>query len=379
MNRLSITLSVLVAVLSVVTIAQMVRLGGMKNETRTLRAELDAAKSETAKLAARPAAAPRADDSMDMDSGSWVREASHTATLASKGSAQNEADAQFPDNSPEATGTAGTDAARLAADLVRRGAQLAKDGKFDQALSLLQQSVKEDPDNPDAWRNLAAVQRQMGNSKAELQTYQQWMGARPADSQARYMAAQAYARNGMEGQALKYLTQYESMSGGSPQSAGLAAKVYKQLNMPKQEGDALRRAASGAPSTVQVHQQLGDYYQRQGQSDQALAEYQAALQIAPNDAKAAVQMGNTYMTLGQTDMAQSEYEAALEANPNSIEALMRLAEIQHANGDLQASIGYYQQISNLAGQLREGINANQHIADINREIQTGTTKPRKTQ
>ena len=375
MNRISMTFGVLVAVLSVIAATQTIRLGSAREESLSLRVKLEAAQKEAAKSAARATkTAGGKDDSWNTDSDSWVRTASRASASSPRDSAQDAAAVQ---SSEKAAGKANMDPAHMAADLVHRAEQLAKEGKLDQAQTLLQQSVKQDPNNPDAWRSLAAVQRDMGNSKAELQTYQQWMTARPADSQARYMAAQAYARNGMDGEALKYLSQFESMSSGNAQAYNMAAKLYGQLNMPVQQGNALRQAATAAPQAVDTHQQLGDYYQSLGQADQALAEYQAAVQIQPTDTKALVQMGNTYLTLGQADLAQAQYEAALAVNPKNIDALQRLAEVEYQTGDLQGALSNYQQISTLQGQMRDGLNANRHIEIINRELQAAATTPKK--
>ena len=49
---------------------------------------------------------------------------------------------------------------------------------------------------------------------------------------------------------------------------------------------------------------------------------------------------------------------------------------QSRTGDLQGALTTYQQIAALAGQSRDGLLANRHIEDINRQIQRTTPKPR---
>jgi tetratricopeptide (TPR) repeat protein len=272
-------------------------------------------------------------------------------------------------------GAATPEAAARSDELSRSALQSLRDGNLDQAHEKLRQSVQENPKNSDAWRNLASVERQLGKSEDELATYQKWIEEQPEDKLARYMAAEAYARNGMDSQALQYLADFQSMSTDNPQSYAMTAGVYQQMNMTAEQGDALRQWVSAAPTSPDAHRVLGDYYQRMGQGDQAIAEYQAMATLQPNTATPYIQMGNAYSQMGQIDAAQAQFETAVSLRPNDVEALTRLADIQRQAGDMQGAVTNYQRVATLEPGSNAGVQAARNIQFIQEQMAAQAQRP----
>ncbi len=66
----------------------------------------------------------------------------------------------------------------------------------------------------------------------------------------------------------------------------------------------------------------GIVYQRKGQYDQAISDYNKALEINPRFAKAYNNRGLAYKKKGKYDQAISDYNKALEINPRYADAYL---------------------------------------------------------
>src|ERR1700741_3153535 len=79
--------------------------------------------------------------------------------------------------------------------------------------------------------------------------------------------------------------------------------------------------AAEAPSMdAEAYNHRGIAYYKQGQYDQAIADYTKALQIKPSDAEVYNNRGVVYGVTGQYDQAISDFTKALEINPKYAEA-----------------------------------------------------------
>ncbi len=412
MNRLTMVLCVCAVVFAVAALAQSVRLWGAQGEAEALRtaaatAQKDAHKAPVAGKHAvgtgndnwNPAAGGTmrgkggdgaADAKSETAGGSAATAGGKTALSPAaesakggskdKGSAVTAKDAKAAGSAAAKTpGTpASPEAVAHSQELARSAQESIKTGNLNEAATKLQQSVQENPKNSDAWRNLASVDRQLGKFEDELATYQNWITEQPEEKIARYMAAEAYARNGIDDQALQYLSDFQQMSTDNPQSYAMTAGIYQQLNMPAEQGAALQQWVAAAPTSPDARRVLGDFYQRAGQGDQAIAEYQAMAQLQPNTATPYVQMGNAYSQMGQLDAAAAQFQTAVSVRPNDVEAITRLADVQRQAGDMQSAVSNYQRVVSLEPGSGSGVQAARNIQYIQEQLaaqaQQGTPK-----
>ncbi|MFA5872178.1 MAG: tetratricopeptide repeat protein [Parcubacteria group bacterium] len=96
--------------------------------------------------------------------------------------------------------------------------------------------------------------------------------------------------------------------------------------------------AQVAPSGQQIHNNLGDVYARQGNTQKAIEEFQKAIAINPNYADAYHNLANTYQQAGQFDLAVANYEKALSINPQLWQSYQNLAAIYYNAGDFQKAL-----------------------------------------
>jgi len=86
-------------------------------------------------------------------------------------------------------------------------------------------------------------------------------------------------------------------------------------------------AARTSPSSPQNHNNLGDYYGRQGDIETAINEFQTAIKLKPNYADAWHNLGNTYIQVKQLDKAIEALENATKFNPNLWQSYQLLAAV----------------------------------------------------
>lgn len=90
--------------------------------------------------------------------------------------------------------------------------------------------------------------------------------------------------------------------------------------------------AKTSPSSPQNHNNLGDYYARQGNFEKAVEEFQTAIKLLPNYGDAYHNLGNTYQQMQKDDQAIESYKKALEFNPNLWQSYQNLAAVYFKQG-----------------------------------------------
>ncbi len=215
---------------------------------------------------------------------------------------------------------------------------------YDTAAKLLTQGLQTDPANKQAYQLLAQLQHNMGQTQAELQTYQDWARNVPGDALPHYMLASALVRSGDLNAAYRELNQFQSMSGGSLSSYPMAAGMYRQLGMPAEESNTLQAWIRANPDSPDPHQMLADYYRRNGNYGNAISEYQTVAALAPGTVSAYTGLADLYRRTGQYDAAEQQYQAAIELRPGDLALRQQLAVTYQAGGDLQSALSTYQSI-----------------------------------
>ena len=390
MYKLTITLGICAVVFGFTTVVQSFRLWEAQNEAAALRGaaektQKDARKADTdAKRGSKvpddnfPNPPPRL-TVVRLKDGAASETAGGTGRGpgSSPGSAMKGAGGKgTPGLSEGAAGKSASGSGPVQSGGLSRSAQdMLQNGNLEEARSIIKENLRKDPKNATSWHQLVKIERQLGNVQAELDTYKQWIEAQPEEKVARYLAAEAYARNGMNDQALQYLTGFQEMSRDDPKTNAMVAGLYEQMNMPAEQGEALRQWVAAAPDSPDARRVLGDYYRQSGQSDLAMAEFQQMVELQPNDPTPYMQMGTALMQMGKSEEALTQFETAVNLSPNSPEALGRLALALRQTGDMQGAITNYQRIVDLEPGSPVGVDAARSIESI----QAGLTPPPQKQ
>jgi tetratricopeptide (TPR) repeat protein len=100
----------------------------------------------------------------------------------------------------------------------------------------------------------------------------------------------------------------------------------------KNQDTLLLATAKTSPSSAQNHNNLGDYYVRQGNLEKAIEEFKKAIELLPGYADAYHNLANTYLYMGKTDLAVENFQKALSVNPNLWQSHQSLTAIYYAQG-----------------------------------------------
>jgi tetratricopeptide (TPR) repeat protein len=99
-----------------------------------------------------------------------------------------------------------------------------------------------------------------------------------------------------------------------------------------------RRAQRREPSALNWTYYLGFVQQRQGQHEDAAANFRAALKIDSSYGPARLRLADSLLALGQLDESGELYESVIDANSGIAEAHYGLGRVLTAKGDLGAAI-----------------------------------------
>ncbi|MFC1516869.1 tetratricopeptide repeat protein, partial [Thermodesulfobacteriota bacterium] len=103
-----------------------------------------------------------------------------------------------------------------------------------------------------------------------------------------------------------------------------------------------REALRLNPRYLDAHNNLGNILVKQGRVDEAISLYRRALEIHPNSVEAAYNMGNVLLTRGQTDEAISYYMEAIRKKPKYVDAYNNLGLALHRKGDIKGAVAQFQ-------------------------------------
>jgi len=97
-----------------------------------------------------------------------------------------------------------------------------------------------------------------------------------------------------------------------------------------------------------AHNNLGTAYYKNGELDNAIAEYKRALAIKPDYENALNNLGVAYSKKGLIEKAIDQHTRALAINPNSIGTLVNLGAAYDSKGELDNAIAAYKKALELA-------------------------------
>ncbi|HEY2904353.1 MAG TPA: tetratricopeptide repeat protein [Vicinamibacterales bacterium] len=85
-------------------------------------------------------------------------------------------------------------------------------------------------------------------------------------------------------------------------------------------------------ASAEVHDNLGLLYADRGEADEAMRQFRRAIEIDPKSVKAHNNLGVALMRSGKLNEAAAHFRTALDADPPNVEPLVNLALVQKAIG-----------------------------------------------
>ena len=204
------------------------------------------------------------------------------------------------------------------------------------------------PDRLRAWRNLAAVQYQLGEVDDAIASYEYVIEKAPEDTSTARTLGIVYLSQNRYDDARRHLEAVLEV--GENRSALIdLAIIHMNQDRPADAEAALLRALAVDPECFECHYNLGNLYWNRDDYEDARASYAAAARLHPDDVDSRYNLAITYLALEQLDEALPLLQQLSEETPDNgvvwrelsrIHALQgRFAESEAANAKAEA-LGY---------------------------------------
>ena len=194
-------------------------------------------------------------------------------------------------------------------------------GDYADAIKWLEEAVKRDPKNEDAWYYLGRAyytKARLGDARKAFETV--------LTINARSMKAE----NNLgliletEGKSIEALNAYRTAIAWQENSPHPSEQPYVNLgNLLMEQGqvkdaiEPLEKAVALAPNNAFCRMTLGMAYRQLGQLRAAQRELEKATELDPNNAKAHYQLGRLYKDMHALDRAQAEFKKTEDLNARS--------------------------------------------------------------
>jgi tetratricopeptide (TPR) repeat protein len=239
--------------------------------------------------------------------------------------------------------------------LVNLGILSAKDGRYKEAQDYYRRALRRDPNNPDILLNLALAHYKDNNLKAAIPVFEKVLRRRPDQEQAKTLLGLSYYGTGDFKKAAARLDGIPAAH-ANPQLRQMLAQAFiwsGDINRGAIEVEGLLK--DGSNSAV-AHVLLGEAYDAQGKSEDALREFEAAARINDSEPNVHFAIGYLHWRDKRFDEAEAHLRRELAADPAHSQALAYLGDIE-----LQRSnIGEAARLLKTAVRLREDIRIAQY-------------------
>jgi len=214
------------------------------------------------------------------------------------------------------------------------GVALAQQGKTDEALPMLSQSIAINPQMPDALFARAQLLLAAGRAADALGDIERARPLAPANPTMLVTEGNALSELGRFENALQAYNRALALAPGNPQVLNNRGNALRQLGRSREAMESYDQALRLKPDYFDVLHNRAVLLRQLGRFDAALANYEAALRLQPASPHALMGRARTLRDLGRTDAAMESYRQIL-AQSDSAEAANGLAELLYSQGSIE--------------------------------------------
>jgi tetratricopeptide (TPR) repeat protein len=258
-------------------------------------------------------------------------------------------------------------------DLLRKGSDAIRAGKFDEAERALIAAVKTNPHDSTALMDLGMVELRLGKPEEASSRVREAIAQVPTLQGAHLFLGIAYTQmhrldeaiDALRGeieldpknaQAQMWLGVVEMESGHSEKATEpldrAAELAPNDLNILEYRGKAhsdvayasYARMATIDPNSWHVHKVQGQIYAQGNQHKEAIAEFQEAIKSMPSNADLYEELGMEYRKTSALDLAQQAFSKELELSPNNSIAMYNLAKIDIETNHVEDGLGLLRKV-----------------------------------
>jgi len=230
--------------------------------------------------------------------GAWFaanfwRQSDTGATQSPPGSSGSRRDPSMRAPAAEAV-SGGRDKHKALIDEVNHGSELLTEGKVAEAVEILSQAARSNPENEDVHYNLGMALARQGKIEEAMKEYEEALRVFPNYVEAHNNLGNALMRSGRTAEAIPHFKQ--------------AVKIL--------------------PDYAAAHNNLGTALQKVGRTADAFAQFQQAVKYNPDYWEAHFNVGTGWLQQGQLEEARAEFNTVLRLRPDFEPAKSLMAKIQ---------------------------------------------------
>ena len=228
-----------------------------------------------------------------------------------------------------------------------RGAALAQQERYLEAAAAFEEAFAHDPEMADAFSNLGAILRRIGDIEGAIAQYSEAIRIRPAFAAAHYNIGNAYA---LKGDRTSAAESYRNAIEYKPDYAEAWNNLGRLLNEGGRHREALEACFEGlrsSPDNPHLRNNAGNALQGLGRYEEAAREYGRAIELAPNMSEAYSNLGIALKEAGDIAPAIEAHRKAVRRAPNDIGTLNNYGTALQAAGDLANATAVFERALSL--------------------------------
>jgi Tfp pilus assembly protein PilF len=218
-----------------------------------------------------------------------------------------------------------------------------REGDLESALALCRDIVRQRPDMPAAWLQMAILQRKRGDMTAAIDALERLIAIAPEDGGNAAVLGQYLTDAGRAAEAVALLKPYAAAAEPSLDVLTAQGVALARLGRLPDAAAMLERARQADPSNAMARVELGTVRLLAGQDALARSAFEDALKLDPGLAMAHHSLGLLAAKEGREDEALVHWRAALDRDPGHADALFRLGSALARRGRAEEARPYLEQ------------------------------------
>jgi tetratricopeptide (TPR) repeat protein len=190
--------------------------------------------------------------------------------------------------------------------------------RLDEAVRLIESSLRTNPDHAEALNNLGVAYRKMGRVAAAMEAHRKAVQLSPRSAAAHNnLGADAHALGRFE-EALHHYRRALELNPSAADAYRNMGATLLQLGRVDEAARHIQRSLELAPQSAEAHHSLGTAMLRAGRTEDAIRHFTEALRIDPGHAGARNNLGMALELSGRLDDAAAAYQEAARIEPGAI-------------------------------------------------------------
>ncbi|MEN3001535.1 MAG: tetratricopeptide repeat protein [Armatimonadota bacterium] len=228
-----------------------------------------------------------------------------------------------------------------------RALQLARQGKYEQAATLLRQILKEQPNLAPVHLNLGLVYRMQGQLDKATHHLRRAVELEPRNPTPLVeLTRLALDRNRLE-EASGYLRMLRDRFPNHPERFLLAGSLAMLKSDWKQAYAEFSQAVRVRPNDFRIHYNLGIAAYQMGRKEEARQHLQRTVQLKPDYTTAWKALGMVYEALKQPREAVRAYSEALQREPDDLPTRLKRAQLFQQIEEWENALADYQHLAKI--------------------------------